>query len=129
MKVWKMAVLAIVASLCFPLTGLAVPAVDWDLIIPSGEIERYPVVPADRITTLDGMTIGLRRNGKHNSDILLDRLAEYLTRDFPTATIIKFYGPDALFQVGQSGTIDRSMEVAQSIKDAGVDIVIAAQGD
>ena len=93
-------------------------------------VPRYPVVPADRITGLDGMTIGLRRNSKHNSDTLLDHLAELLARDFPTATILKFYGPNAVVDLAyQSLNMDQSQFVAETLKANGVDILFAAQGD
>ena len=143
LKVWKTAALTIAAVLCFAQLAIAAPVGEWNLVNPSGEIERYAIPPADRINSLDGMTIGLRRNGKHNSDAVLDHLAELLARDFPTATIIKFYDSDAVTDSAlqndtiltgtnyapQSASIEQSQMLAETIKASGVDIVIAAQGD
>ena len=69
--------LAAAAALCAaPAAQAADQPQEWELINPTGEIEKVAVEPAKRITALEGKTIALRWNGKNNGDLVLDRLAE-----------------------------------------------------
>ena len=51
---------------------------EWELVVPAGVREIKPVELAPRIKSLEGKTIVLRANGKHNSDNFLTRVAELL---------------------------------------------------
>ena len=84
--------LAAAAALCAaPAAQAADQPQEWELINPTGEIEKVAVEPAKRITALEGKTIALRWNGKNNGDLVLDRLAELLAKKYPTAKVVKTY--------------------------------------
>ena len=105
------------------------PAVqEWDLITPIGVIEKAAVKPAPRINTLEGKTIALRWNGKHNGNVVLDHLAELIAKKFPTAKIVKAYESDASLNKisGSEAEADRITKVIAAAKP---DILIASQAD
>ena len=83
---------------------------------------------AQRITTLEGKTIVLRWNGKHNGDNFLNRIAELLKEKVPSAKVIKLYEVDKSTNK-ISGNLAESARIAQVIKGMKADIVIAAQTD
>ncbi len=105
------------------------PAVqEWDLIMPTGVIEKAASKPAPRINTLEGKTIALRWNGKHNGNVVLDHLAELLGKKFPTAKIVKTYADDqSLNKIsGSEAEADRITKAIAAVKP---DIIIASQAD
>lgn len=115
--------------LCVPQFALAKEAPqEWELIKPEGAVEIKPVAPAPRLTTLEGKTIVLRWNGKHNGDNFLDRMAELLKKNIPSAKVIKLYEVDKT-TIKISGSAQESARIAKVIKDLKADIVIAAQTD
>lgn len=101
---------------------------EWNLIIPTGVIEKAAIKPAPRISTLEGKTIVLRWNGKHNGDVVLNHLAELLSKKFPTAKIVKSYENDATINKisGSDAEADRITKVLAAVKP---DIIIASQAD
>ena len=103
-------------------------AQEWEIINPAGVVEIQQVQLAPRITTLEGKTIVLRWNGKHNGDNFLDRIAELLKAKVPSAKVIKLYEVDKS-TIKISGTVAESARIAQVIKGMHADIVIAAQTD
>ena len=103
-------------------------AQQWEVINPAGVVEIQQVQLAPRITTLEGKTIVLRWNGKHNGDNFLDRIAELLKAKVPSAKVIKLYEVDKS-TIKISGTVAESARIAQVIKGMHADIVIAAQTD
>ena len=103
-------------------------AQEWEIINPAGVVEIEQVQLAPRITTLEGKTIVLRWNGKHNGDNFLDRIAELLKEKVPSAKVIKLYELDKS-TIKISGTMAESARIAQVIKGLRADIVIAAQTD
>jgi hypothetical protein len=119
-------------------TGAASPAAfaaagkgaqqEWEIIIPSGEIEKTSIDPAPRIASLDGKTIALRWNGKNNGDVFLNHLAELLQKKFPTAKIVKTYEMDKSINT-ITGTMDISAKVTDFVRKQKPDIVIASQAD
>ena len=100
----------------------------WELVNPSGVIEVKYFQPAPRLTSLDGKTIVLRWNEKHNGDNLLNRVAELLKEKAPTAKLIKLYDIDKS-TVKISGSASESVRIAKVIKELKADIVIASQAD
>lgn len=126
----KWLLLAAMAFLAMPAAGAqAAEAVqEWELVIPTGVIEQAQIDPAKRITDLKGKTIVLRWNGKNNGDLALDRLADLLAKDYPSAKIIKSYVQDPSLN-SITGHVGESQRVANVIKGLGPDIVIAAQAD
>jgi hypothetical protein len=103
-------------------------AQEWEIINPAGVVEIEQVQLAPRITTLEGKTIVLRWNGKHNGDNFLDRIAELLKEKVPSAKVIKLYEVDKS-TIKISGSMAESARIAQVIKGLRADIVIAAQTD
>jgi hypothetical protein len=103
-------------------------AQSWEVINPSGIIEVTYVKPAPRITSLEGKTIVLRWNEKHNGDNFLNRIAELLKEKYPTAKVIKLYEVDKS-TVKISGSAAESVRIAKVIQGLKADIVIASQTD
>jgi hypothetical protein len=101
---------------------------EWELINPAGVVQIKQVQLAPRITTLEGKTIVLRWNGKHNGDNFLNRIAELLKEKIPSAKVVKLYEVDKS-TVKISGSAAESARIAQVIKGLHADIVIAAQSD
>jgi hypothetical protein len=103
-------------------------AQDWEVINPAGVVQIKQEQLAPRINTLEGKTIVLRWNGKHNGDNFLNRIAELLKEKVPSAKVIKLYEVDRSTNK-ISGNLAESARIAQVIKGMGADIVIAAQTD
>lgn len=122
--------LAALAMLCM----MAVTAVaaekpqEWEIINPTGVIKKANLKPAPRITSLEGKTIVLRWNGKHNGDNFLQRLAELFAEKVPTAKIVKDWEVNPSHNK-ISGNQNESQRIAADIKKLGPDIVIGSQCD
>ena len=101
---------------------------EWELVNPIGIAEKPSIKPANRITALEGKTIALRWNGKHNGNVVLDHLAELLAKKYPTAKIIKTYETDKSLN-GISGAAAESERVAKAVAAVKPDLVIASQCD
>jgi hypothetical protein len=103
-------------------------APQWELINPSGVIEVTFFKTPPRLSSLDGKTIVLRWNEKHNGDNFLNRIAELVKKNVSSAKVIKLYEIDKS-TVGISGSAKESVRIAEVIKGLKADIVIAAQAD
>ena len=101
---------------------------DWNLISPQGVVEKAELKPAPRLSSLEGKTIALRWNGKHNGDVLLEYLGDRLQKDYPTAKIIRTYKSDTSLN-GVSGTDKESQRRAKVISALKPDLVIGSQCD
>ena len=101
---------------------------EWELIKPEGVVEVRHFDLAPRLTTLEGKTIVLRWNEKHNGNNILDRIAELFKEKVPLAKVIKLYEVDKT-TVKISGSNQEAARIARIIKDLKADIVIAAQTD
>ncbi len=100
----------------------------WEVINPSGIVDVKYFKPAPRLNTLEGKTVVLRWNEKHNGDNFLNRIAELFKERFPTTKVIKLYEVDKS-TVEISGSIKEAIRIAKVIKDLKADIVIGAQCD
>lgn len=100
----------------------------WEVIDPSGTIAIKSIESAPRLTTLEGKTVLLRWNFKHNGNHFLDRLAELLGEKVPSARVIRLYEIDRS-TINQSGSNEDSVRVARVIADHKPDLVISAHGD
>lgn len=126
---WLLWMIMLGIFLCIPQFSIAKEqAQQWELINPSGVVEIKPVLPAPRLSTLEGKTIVLRWNGKHNGDKFLDRIAELVNEKVPSANVIKLYEVDKS-TIKISGSAKESARIAQVIKGLKADIVIASQAD
>ena len=117
------------AFLAVPVLCSAMEAVqEWEVINPMGTIAIQPIKLAPRLASLEGKTIVLRWNGKHNGNNYLDRIADLLAEKLPSAKVIKLYEVDKS-TVKISGSNAESARIAQVIKGLKADIVIASQAD
>ena len=101
---------------------------EWELVNPSGVIKLAQVEPAKRITSLDGKTVALRWNGKHNGNVVLDRIAELMAQKYPNTKVIKTYETDPSLNA-ISGTPANSERITRAVTAMKPDLVIASQGD
>ena len=103
--------------------------------VKNGTIQLYNptgAVMAERITnfksridSFEGKRIGLLWNSKPNGDFYLNRVAELLSKKFPSSKIIKFYETHAAETANPDKKSDKALElIAQN-----ADVVISAQGD
>ena len=123
--------LAIMLGMLLFVSQLAIAkeqAQEWEVINPAGTVQIKQEQLAPRINTLEGKTVVLRWNGKHNGDNFLDRIAELLKEKIPSAKVIKLYEVDKS-TIKISGSMAESARIAQVIKGLKADIVIAAQTD
>jgi len=100
----------------------------WEILDPSGTIERKTATPAPRLESLEGKTVLLRWNFKHNGDLYLDRIAELLAKKVPGIKMIKIYEVDRS-TINQSGSLEDSARLAKVIAARKPDLVIGAHGD
>ena len=100
----------------------------WEIIDPAGTIEKKIAEPAHRLETLEGKTILLRWNFKHNGNQYLNRISELLAEKVPSAKVIKIYEKDKS-TINQSGSLEDSTRLARVIADEKPDLVIGAHGD
>ena len=103
-------------------------AQEWNLVNPEGTVAIKVFQPAPRPSTLEGKTIALRWNSKHNGDNFLNRIAELFAEKVLTARVIKLYEADPS-TIKSSGTASESARIAKVIKDLKPDLVIASQAD
>lgn len=111
-----------------PMAQAAEKPQEWELVNPAGIIQTASVEPAKRITSLEGKTVALRWNSKHNGDVALDRIAELLTKKYPTIKIVKTYETDKSLNA-ISGTASESERIAKAVASVKPDLVIASQCD
>ncbi len=100
----------------------------WETISPGGSIQIKTAMPAPRLMTLEGKTILLRWNFKHNGDHYLERISELLAQKVPSAKVIKIYEVDRS-TINQSGSLEDSSRLARLIASFKPDLVIGAHGD
>jgi len=131
MNKWRKGFLGLTLLGCL---SLALPAFateaeqEWELLNPQGTIAIKEMKLAPRLTTLEGKTIVLRWNGKHNGDNYLNRIAELLAEKVPSAKVIKLYELDKS-TVRTSSSNAESLRIAKLIKEMKADMVIASQAD
>jgi hypothetical protein len=124
---WVAAILA--AFLALPVVGMAKEAIqEWEFVNPSGTIAIQPIKPAPRLASLEGKTIVLRWNSKHNGDNFLNRVAELFAEKVPSAKVIKLYEVDKS-TIKTSSSNQESQRIANVIKGLKADLVIGSQAD
>lgn len=100
----------------------------WELVNPEGIIRLEQFTPNPHPATLEGKTVLLRWNGKHNGDLFLNRIGEFLTEHVKNVNIIKSWEVAPETKVTSSNpTI--SKEIARKLAAYRADMVIGAQGD
>jgi len=116
--------------LLLPTAMLAKEAVqNWEVINPEGAIRIEEMKVNSHPSTLEGKTIVLRWNGKHNGDNFLNRVAELLTEKVKGVKIIKSWevAPETADPI--SGSQERSMELMKKLAAFKPDLVIGSQAD
>ncbi len=80
-------------------------------------------------STLEGKTVMLRWNGKHNGDNFLNTVAEMLRQRMKDIKIIKSWevAPETVDPI--SGSQERSMELMKKLAAFKPDLVIGSQAD
>jgi len=117
----------VISSTTIALTKEA--AQKWELMNPEGVIRIEPMNINPHPQALEGRTIMLRWNGKHNGDKLLNRVAEMLTERVKDIKIIKSWevAPETVDPI--SGSRERSMELMRKLAAFKPDLVIGSQAD
>ena len=129
-KFIKLLGIAVCLFVGIPQSGLAAEQPQtWDLVNPAGIVIREWVDAAPRISSLEGKTVALFWNGKHNGDVILNHLAELLTQRVPNIKIVKIYEQTALRTAYITGRDDLSKEKAEFVKSFKPDLVIGSQAD
>ncbi|MDR3045286.1 MAG: hypothetical protein LBU75_13640 [Desulfovibrio sp.] len=100
----------------------------WELVNPTGVIEKAVIAPAARLSSLEGKTVVLRWNSKNNGNVFLDRLAELMAQRLPKTTVIKSYERDTTLNI-ISGTVETSQKITSALQAMKPDLIIAAQAD
>ena len=120
----------IAMAVCFgaPLAYAVEQPQEWELVNPAGAFLKATISPATRINTLDGKTIALRWNSKHNGDVVLNHLAELLAKKYPTAKILKTYEMDPTLNKISASDAEAG-RIAKVLVGMKPDIVIASQCD
>ena len=100
----------------------------WSLINPEGMVNAPKLEIAPRPESLENKTVFLRWNGKHNGDVLLERIAALLTENLEGVQIIKSW--EVLPETATSSRNSlKSREFVKKIFDFKPDLVIASQAD
>ena len=102
---------------------------EWDLINPEGAIKIDPMKLNPHPTSLEGKTVMLRSNGKHNGDKFLIRVGELLKDKVRDIKIIYSWevAPETVDPI--TGSQERSKKFAQKLASFKPDLVIASQAD
>jgi hypothetical protein len=101
---------------------------EYELVNPAGVVKVEPMKVNPHPSTLEGKTVVLRINVKHNADNALDRVAELLQQQVKNVKIIKAWEVLPETRVISQGA-DASVQVAKKIAGLKPDLVIAAQAD
>ena len=101
----------------------------WELLDPEGVVKIEAMKINPHPSTLEGKTVMLRWNGKHNGDKFLERVGELLVDKVKNVRIIKSWevAPETVDPI--TGSQERSLEFAKAIAKFKPDIVIGAQSD
>ncbi len=101
----------------------------WEVIDPEGVVRIEPMKVNPHPSTLEGKTVVLRWNGKHNGNHFLNRVAELLKEKVKDIRIIRSWevAPETVDPI--TGNEERSREFARKIASFKPDLVIAAQAD
>jgi hypothetical protein len=102
---------------------------EWEFINPEGVIEIEPMKLNPHPPRLEGKTIMLRSNGKHNGDKFLIRVGELLKEKVKDIRIIYSWevAPETVDPI--TGSHERSKKFAQKLASFKPDLVIASQAD
>ena len=121
--------LTLLALLAMPCASFSKEAIqEWEMVNPEGVVKLEPMEINPHPSSLEGKTVVLRANGKHNSDNFQARIAELLQKEVKGIKIIKSWEavPES-FRSSQNP--DLSKEFAKKIAALKPDLVIGSQCD
>jgi hypothetical protein len=121
--------LALLALWALPMAAFAKETPqDWELVNPEGVVKITPMEVNPHPKSLEGKTILLRWNGKHNGNNFLDRIAELLKENVKGVKIVKSWEV-APWTAIIAGNPDKSKQIVETLAKEKPDIVIASQCD
>jgi hypothetical protein len=121
--------LALLAFWAIPVAGLAKEvAQDWELVNPEGVVKITPMEVNPHPKSLEGRTVLLRWNGKHNGDNFLSRVGELLKEKVKGVRIVKSWEV-APWTAIIAGNPDKSKQIVDALAKEKPDIVIGSQCD
>lgn len=131
-RVWRKLVIFLLSPVLLAIPGTTFCAEGsqrWEILNPEGVIKIEPMEINPHPASLEGKTVLLRWNGKHNGDKFLDRLAELLAQRVKGIKIIKSWevAPETVDPI--SGSQERSMELMKKLAAFKPDLVIGSQAD
>jgi len=131
-RVWRKLVIFLLSPVLLAIPGMILCAEGnqrWEILNPEGVIKIEPMEINPHPSTLEGKTVLLRWNGKHNGDKFLDRLAELLAQKVKGIKIIKSWevAPETVDPI--SGSQERSVELMKKLAAFKPDLVIGSQAD
>lgn len=101
---------------------------EWEILNPEGVVKIEPMKVNAHPISLEGKTVVLRANGKHNSDNFLERVAELLEKQVKDIKVIKTW--EAASETYRSSqNPDSSKKFAAKVAFFKPDLVVAAQCD
>ena len=100
----------------------------WQMVNPEGVVEVASFNMNPHLDALDGKTVLLRWNGKHNGDVLLNRIAELITEHAKGVKFIRSWEaiPEA---TAVTASPDKSRGFMQGLAKLKPDISIGSQAD
>ena len=124
-----MAIAIPVGLLALPAATLARESVQqWELINPEGVVKIEPLQVNAHPSSLEGKTVMLRWNGKHNGDLFLDRIGELIAEKVKDVKVVKSWEV-ALATADISQNENRSRDFIKKLMESKPDIVIGSQCD
>ncbi|RPJ01112.1 MAG: hypothetical protein EHM36_13820 [Deltaproteobacteria bacterium] len=121
--------LVVLALWALPMAVFAKEAAqDWELVNPEGVVKITPMEVNPHPKSLEGKTILLRWNGKHNGDNFLTRVGELLKENVKGVKIVKSWEV-APWTAIIAGNPDKSNQIVDTLAKEKPDIVIASQCD
>ena len=121
--------LAVVSFMALPIVSMAKETPqDWELVNPEGVIKIEPMKVNPHPKSLEGKTVLLRWNGKHNGDNFLSRVGELLKENVKNVKIVKSWEV-APWTAIIAGNPDKSREIVKTLAVHKPDLVIGSQCD
>ena len=126
-RLWACA--AFLAFVAMPAASFSKEAVqEWELVNPEGVIKIEPMKVNPHPETLEGKTVLLRWNGKHNGDNLLSRVGELLQENVKDVKVIKSWEIEPWTAI-ISGSPSKSQQIVDALAKVKPDLVIGSQCD
>jgi hypothetical protein len=131
-RIWEKVSIFLLIPVFIAIPGMILSAEGdqrWEILNPEGAIKIEPMEINPHPSTLEGKTVILRWNGKHNGDKFLDRVAELLAQRVKDIKIIKSWevAPETVDPI--TGSQERSMELMKKLAAFKPDLVIGSQAD